>query len=133
MTDNGQTDTAGPSRVIADMQHHQASDIDQLNRKLPTGSDFLIAYATVPGVYYCLPLLYHYATVLGVYYCLPSLSFSMPLSPVCDIRQLTGLLTSHRFQALYLGETRSRAAGSCRHCVKCFQRGVAMTTRSTCL
>lgn len=47
MPDNGQTDMAG--QAILDMQNQEISDIDQLSRKLPSGSDFLIAYATVPG------------------------------------------------------------------------------------
>ena len=50
MPDNGQTDTAGPaSQAIIDAQQQGMNDINSLSRKLPSGSDFLIAYATVPG------------------------------------------------------------------------------------
>ena len=59
MCDNGQTDTAGPaSQAIVDIQQHGIADINSLSRKLPSGSDFLIAYATVPGKGVC------YATVI---------------------------------------------------------------------
>ena len=50
MPDNGQTDTAGPaSQAIIEAQQQGMNDMDSLSKKLPSGSDFLIAYATVPG------------------------------------------------------------------------------------
>jgi len=52
MPDNGETDmsAAGPaSQVIAQVHQQASQDIDSMSKKLPSGSDFLIAYATVPG------------------------------------------------------------------------------------
>ncbi|KAF6024249.1 hypothetical protein EB796_017436 [Bugula neritina] len=52
MPDNGETDmsAAGPaSQVIAQVHQQASQDLDSMSKKLPSGSDFLIAYATVPG------------------------------------------------------------------------------------
>ena len=50
LPDNGQAGTVGPaSQVILDMQNQEITEINKLSQKLPSLSDFLIAYATVPG------------------------------------------------------------------------------------
>ena len=51
LPDNGQTDTAGPaSEAILEVQQQGINDMNSLSKKLPSGSDYLIAYATVPGM-----------------------------------------------------------------------------------
>ena len=51
LPDNGQTDTAGPaSEAILEVQQQGINDMNSLSKKLPSGSDYLIAYATVPGI-----------------------------------------------------------------------------------
>ena len=50
LPDNGQADSGGPaSQAIVDVQQQGINDMNNLSKKLPTGSDYLIAYATVPG------------------------------------------------------------------------------------